>query len=72
MKKILEAYKKGNININEVLEKIKILPYKDLDFAKIDTHRAIRKGFSETILCEGKSIEQIVEIFKTMHYLLSL
>ena len=66
MKKILEAYKKGNININEVLEKIKILPYKDLDFAKIDTHRAIRKGFSETILCEGKSIEQIVEIFKML------
>jgi len=64
MKKILEDYKKGKIELNEVLEKIKMLPYKDLDFAKIDTHRVLRKGFPETILCKGKTTEQIVKIFQ--------
>ena len=66
MKEILLDYKKGKIGLNEVLEQIRILPYKDLDFAKIDTHRYIRKGFSETILCEGKTVPQIIEIFKLL------
>ena len=66
MKKILEDYKKGKISLNEVLEQIKMLPYKDLDFAKIDTHRHLRKGFSETILCKGKTTEQIVKIFQNL------
>ena len=66
MKKILEDYKKGKIQLNEVLEKIKMLPYKDLDFAKIDTHRSLRKGFAETILCKGKTTAQIVKIFQVL------
>jgi NCAIR mutase (PurE)-related protein len=66
MKEILEDYKNGKISLNEVLEKIKMLPYKDLDFAKIDTHRKLRKGYPETILCTGKTNEQIVEIFQML------
>ena len=66
MKKILEDYKNGKIELSEVLDKIKSLPFHDLDFAKIDTHRAIRKGFPETIFCQGKSIDQIIEIIKVM------
>jgi len=64
MKKVLKDYKNGKISLNEVLEKIKTLPYKDLDFAKIDTHRIVRKGFAETILCKGKTTEQVVKIFQ--------
>jgi len=67
MKKILEEYKKGNIGLEEVLKKIKTLPYEDLDFAKIDHHRAIRKGFPETIYCPGKTIQQIIKILKIMN-----
>jgi NCAIR mutase (PurE)-related protein len=66
MKKILQDYKAGKIDLAEVLEKIKSLPYKDLDFAKIDTHRSLRKGFPETVFCKGKSTSQIVSIFKEM------
>ena len=51
MKKILQDYKNGKIGLSEVLEKIRNLPYEDLDFAKIDNHRATRKGFPETIFC---------------------
>jgi len=66
MKKILEDYKNGKIELSEVLEKIKSLPFDDLDFAKIDTHRVIRKGFPEAIFCQGKTIDQIIEIIKVM------
>ncbi len=66
MKKILQNYKKGKIDLTEVLDKIKLLPYEDLEFAKIDTHRSLRKGFPETVYCQGKTIPQIIEILKAM------
>lgn len=36
--------------------------YEDLGFAKIDHHRPFRKGFPETIYCEGKNPAQITKI----------
>ena len=62
MKKMLQDFKAGKIGIAEVLEKIKSLPYEDLGFAKIDTHRSLRKGFPETVFCQGKTISQILKI----------
>ena len=66
MKEILEKYKEGKISLEEVLDKIKRIPYEDLDFAKIDTHRSLRKGFPETIFCQGKTIPQIIKILEVM------
>jgi NCAIR mutase (PurE)-related protein len=36
--------------------------FEDLGFAKIDTHRHLRKGFPEVIYCEGKTPDQIARI----------
>jgi NCAIR mutase (PurE)-related protein len=66
MKKLLKDYKAGKIDLETILEKIKNLPYKDLGFAKIDTHREIRKGFPETIFCKGKTEEQVISILTNM------
>ena len=66
MKKILQEFKEGKIELSEVLEKIKSLPYTDLDFAKIDTHRSLRKGFPETVFCQGKTISKILKIIEEM------
>ncbi len=55
MKKMLIDYKNGKISLKEILEEIKKLPYEDLGFAKIDTHRKLRKGFPETVFCQGKN-----------------
>ncbi|MGF3584518.1 MAG: nickel pincer cofactor biosynthesis protein LarB [Thermoplasmatota archaeon] len=66
MEKLIKEYKAGKISLNVVLEKIKNLPYEDLGFAKIDTHREMRKGFPETIFCRGKTQEQVLSILKTM------
>jgi NCAIR mutase (PurE)-related protein len=66
MKKILQDFKEGKISLKEVLEKIKSLPYEDLGFAKIDNHRSLRKGYPETIYCQGKTTSQVLKIFESM------
>ncbi len=44
------------------LEHLRYLPYESLEFARIDHHRALRKGFPEVVFCTGKSPEQVAEI----------
>ncbi len=41
-------------------------PYADLGYARLDTHRLLRKGSGEVIFCEHKTPEQIVSIFERM------
>jgi len=62
--KILEQVQGGCLEVNDAYQVLKILPYEDLGFAKIDHHRSIRDNFPEVIYCEGKSIEQVIEIFQ--------
>mgnify|MGYP001339364686 CR=1 FL=1 len=66
MKKLLQDYKAGKVSLSTVLQKLKTLPYEDLEFAKLDTHREIRKGFPETIFCQGKTLQQISQILKKL------
>lgn len=60
--KILKRIKSGKLSIDKAMNKLKHLPYHDLGFAKIDTHRSLRRGFHEVIFCEGKTIDQIKKI----------
>lgn len=48
--------------MDEAVEHLKDLPYKDVGFAKVDSHRALRRGFPEVIFCQGKTPEQVVRI----------
>jgi hypothetical protein len=66
IKNLLEAVKNNKVNIEEALEKLEDLPFKDLGFAKIDNHREIRVGYPEVIYCAGKTVEQVREIVKFM------
>lgn len=62
IKNILTKVKKGNLTIEKALQNFKDLPYKDLEFAKVDIHRTIRCGFPEVIFCAGKTPEQVLKI----------
>lgn len=66
IEKLLKRVKGGKIGIKEAMNELRFLPFEDLGFAKIDTHRALRKGFPEVILCLGKSIKQIEKIVDSM------
>jgi len=50
----------------EIIARLKNLSYEDMDFAKIDHHRQLRKGVPEAIFCEGKTKEQILKIIGSM------
>lgn len=41
--------------------------YDELGFAKIDNHRAERRGFPEAVFCEGKTAEQVAQIIEKMN-----
>jgi len=64
--KLLEKIKAGKISVNDGFMKLRHLPYEDLGFAKVDHHRLIRMGLPEVIFCQGKRIEQIEAIFKSL------
>ncbi len=64
---LLQQVKQGNTDIETATNELIELPYKDLEFAKIDNHRELRSGYPEVIYCEGKTDEQIIEIIEYMH-----
>lgn len=66
IKSLLESVKDNKINIEEALEKLEDLPFKDLGFAMIDNHRELRVGYPEVIYCAGKTVEQVQDIVKFM------
>ena len=66
LKKLLTEVKTGMLNVDEALERLRRLPYEDLGFAKIDSHRHVRRGFPEVVFCQGKTVDQVVQIVRRM------
>ena len=60
---LLNQLKNGKIEVDEAIDKLNILPFQDLGFAKIDHHRSLRTGYSEVIFCQGKTDEQVEKIY---------
>ena len=66
VKKILRDVQNGDLSIDDAVLKLKMQPFEDIGFAKVDLHRGIRQGVPEVIYGAGKTIEQILSIIKTM------
>jgi len=66
LKELLNAVKTGAVDIDQALEQLRRLPYEDIGYAKIDSHRNIRRGFPEVIFCQGKTVDQVVGIVGKM------
>ncbi|SHI82067.1 nickel pincer cofactor biosynthesis protein LarB [Desulfofundulus thermosubterraneus] len=63
---LLEDVRHGRLEVDAALDRLKTLPYEDLGFAKVDHHRALRKGFPEVVFCQGKTTDQVVEIVQRL------
>ena len=63
---LLRELKAGKVTVGEAMQALRDLPYEDLGFAKLDSHRDLRRGFPEVILCLGKTPDRIVEIARRM------
>ncbi|MCE7745666.1 MAG: nickel pincer cofactor biosynthesis protein LarB [Candidatus Heimdallarchaeota archaeon] len=67
LENLLKNFKEGKIPLEKILERLKELPFEDLGYAKVDHHRALRKGFPEVVYCPSKTLDQIVGIFKSLN-----
>jgi len=59
---LLEKFRAGGVSRDRVLGAFQAAPVADLGFARVDTHRALRKGFPEVIFGAGKTPAQVVRI----------
>ena len=66
IEELLRAVAAGEVGVSDALERLRRLPYEDLGFARIDTHRSLRAGFPEAIFCEGKTPAQVATIAARM------
>ena len=66
LKELLIKVQNNSITIDDAVLALKKEPFKDIDFAKIDTHRGIRQGMAEVIYGAGKTKEQIACIVHEM------
>ncbi len=75
LRKLLNDVAAGRSDVNAALQELAGLPqssaadpgFTDLGFARIDTDRSRRRGYPETILCEGKTpaqVARIVQVFR--------
>jgi len=66
VRKLLENVSAGKVTVEEALDKLRSLPYEDLGFARLDSHRSLRQGFPEVVFCEGKTAKQLTLIARQM------
>ena len=64
---LLADLRSGTCSEDDFVTKMKSLPFEDLGFAKLDHHRHLRTGFPEVIFGQGKTPEQVAEIFLRLH-----
>ena len=66
LRALLEHVRSGAASIEEAVASLRQLPFDDIGFAKLDSHRALRNGFPEVVLCEGKRPEHVLAILERL------
>ncbi|WP_274952615.1 nickel pincer cofactor biosynthesis protein LarB [Angelakisella massiliensis] len=64
--KLLEQVSAGELSPQQALLQLKMEPFEELGFAKVDHHRGLRQGAAEVIYGAGKTPEQIRAIAQAM------
>lgn len=66
LRELLKEVRAGDRSVDSAVERLRDLPFEDLGYARLDHHRALRKGFPEVVFCEGKRTEHVVEIMQRL------
>ena len=66
VKRLLERVRDGSVSVDDALLQLKMSPFEDIGYAKVDLHRKIRQGAAEVIYGAGKTPEQIAGIVAAM------
>jgi pyridinium-3,5-biscarboxylic acid mononucleotide synthase len=66
LEELLERVQRRQVPISQALQRLRDLPFEDLGYAKIDHHRALRQGFPEVVMGQGKQAKDIAAIVRVM------
>ncbi len=66
LRELLESVRRGLMDVDSALERMRHLPFEDLGFAKLDHHRSLRHGLTEVIFGQGKTAEQVSAIARRL------
>jgi NCAIR mutase (PurE)-related protein len=66
LRKLLHNVAAGKTPVDDAAETLRHIAFEDIDYAHIDHHRSLRKGFPEVIFGQGKTAEQIIGIMEKM------
>lgn len=62
LNELLNQVKSGQTHVRDAVAILKDLPFAELGYATVDTHRALRLGFPEVVLGQWKTAEHCVGI----------
>jgi pyridinium-3,5-biscarboxylic acid mononucleotide synthase len=63
LRRLFDQVRKKRLSPDAAVERLRHLPFEDLGFAKVDHHRALRQGMPEVIFAQGKTPQQVANIF---------
>lgn len=64
--RLLADVKTGRTDVKDAVAKLKDLPFAELGYATVDTHRSLRFGVPEVVLGEPKTVEHIIGIVEAL------
>ena len=64
LRRWLGEVKAGRRSIDSVVRSLRQLPVDQIGIARLDTHRRLRRGLPESVLCQGKTPEQLARIVR--------
>ena len=66
MRALLEQVRAGERTVEQAVDQLRDLPFRDLGEAVLDSHRELRRGHPEVIYCAGKTVAQIKTLVAAM------
>lgn len=66
IRRLLEGVQQGIVSVEDALLQLKLAPFEELGYAKVDHHRRIRQGNMEVVYGAGKTPEQIIGILSSL------
>jgi hypothetical protein len=66
LRHLLKQVQSEDVSVEEALDRLRDLPFEDLGFARVDHHRALRRGVPEAVFCQGKTPQQVAAIVERL------
>ena len=65
LRTLLQRYRDGEVDEDELIQRIVRQPFEEHMLGRFDHHREARTGLPEVVLAEGKTPDEVVDIFET-------